>query len=242
MWASTACEFINGYDPTRRLEVILRRDVNSGAEVALDALYRTALESIGHWDDEDFISDFRDIMGIILVARQPLSTTAIDALLELSNSRPSMHFISLLGCVLQQSSTIRVLHPSFADFLMDEDRCKWDIWFFNRSIHHQCLAFRCFDRMGSVLKQNMCNMTLGDDLADESLSEDISYSCLFWIDHITAIEEDFAPVMDRLHSFLYQHCLHWFEAMSILKKSRNTIPLLDQLLDWISVSHSNSPL
>jgi len=236
VWASTAWEFINGHDPRRRLDVILKGEVAPGAEAALDTLYKTALQSICLWDDEDFIADFRDILGIILIARQPLSTAAVDILLKLPEDRPSMHTISLLRCVLQQEPYIRVLHPSFADFLMTPQRCDREIWFFDRPMLDRSLAFRCLDRLDAVLERNMCNMTLSVDRADESLSEDVSYSCLFWIDHICVIEDNLEPVIDRLRGFLYRHLLHWFEAMSILKRSRETISLVERLLNWLSVS------
>jgi len=190
VWAFTASEFINGHDPRRRLNIILMGEAMSGAEAALDTLYKTALQSICLWDDEDFIADFRDILGIILIARQPLSTAAVDILLKLPEDRPSMHTISLLRCVLQQEPYIRVLHPSFADFLMTPQRCDREIWFFDRPMLDRSLAFRCLDRLDAVLERNMCNMTLSVDRADESLSEDVSYSCLFWIDHICVIEDN----------------------------------------------------
>jgi hypothetical protein len=235
VWASTACEFINGHDPRRRLDVIMREEVASGAEFALDALYTTALKSVGSWEDEDFVVDFRRIMGIILMARQPLSSASIDALLNLHKDRPSMHTISRLGCVLQQSPTVRLLHPSFADFLTTKTRCEREAWFFDQSTYHMCLAFRCLDRMDTVLERNMCNMTLSVDLTNECLPEDVSYACLFWIDHICVIKEDLTQVVDRLCGFLYRHLLHWFEAMSILKRSRDTISLVDRLMHWLSV-------
>ena len=240
VWASTAWEFINGHDPRRRLDVILREDIASDAEAALDVLYKTALESIGFWDDEDFISDFRAILGVILVARVPLSSASIDAFLRLPKDRPSMYTISLLGCVLQQNPCVRILHPSFADFLMTPQRCKWDTWFFDRATYHRRLAFHCLDCMDAVLKQNMCGMTLSADRTNENLSEHVSYSCLFWIDHISVIEDNLVPVIDRLRGFLCQHLLHWFEAMSIMKRSRDTISLVSCLMNWVSVSQLDS--
>jgi hypothetical protein len=236
VWASTACEFINGYDPTERLEVILRAEATSGAQAALDAMYRTALESIGRWDDETFISDFRSLMGIILVTRQPLSSTVIDVFLHLPENRPSMHVISLLGCVLQQSPRVRVLHPSFADFLVDKERCGRDIWLFNRHIYHRRLAFCCLEQMDGILKRNMCNMTFNGTLTKDKLSEVASYSCLFWIDHICAVTDDIGPVLDQMYGFLLQHLLHWFEAMSILDRARDTISQLNKLYVWMTVS------
>ena len=239
IWASTVCEFINGYDPTERLEVILRAEVTSGAQAALDALYRTALVSIGHWDDKSFISDFRNVMGMILVTRQPLCSTVIDTLLQLPKNRPSVHVISLLGCVLQQGPTVRVLHPSFTDFLMDEERCGRDIWFFNPSIYHQQLAFCCLDRMDATLTQNMCNIILDDWVKKErSMLPDASYACLFWIDHICTSTNDITTILDHVYRFLHQHLLHWFEAMSILNRAKDTISLLNKLFAWAKVSLS----
>jgi hypothetical protein len=107
----------------------------------IDALYETAFEYIGLWDDEDFVSDFRAILGIIPVAREPLSSSAVDVLLLLPEHRPSMHIISLLRCVLQQNRTVHVLHPSFADFLMTQERCGRDIWSFDRLRITEILLF-----------------------------------------------------------------------------------------------------
>lgn len=144
-WASTAAKFINGHAPTRCLEIILKGDVAPSAEVALDALYTAALETVGRWDDEDFVADFRNIMGVILVARQPLSSASIDMLLN--KHKLCMHTLSHLSCLLQRNPSVCVLHPSFADFLMTVRRCRLDVWFFDRSTHHRILALRCLDRM-----------------------------------------------------------------------------------------------
>jgi hypothetical protein len=52
-------------------------------------------------------------MGTVLVARNPLSISAIGI--------PSANTIALFGCVLIQHPTVRVLHPSFADFITQID-------------------------------------------------------------------------------------------------------------------------
>jgi hypothetical protein len=70
----------------------------------------------------------------------------------------------------------------------------------------------------------------------DTLSEDVLYSCLYWIDHVCAVLTSANNVWNRVQSFLALHLLHWFEAMSILKRSRDTIKLLQDLVDWIEVS------
>ena len=118
VWASTAKEFIRRADyPANRFKTLLQDGPTSGAKTALDALYQTALEDAGKWDDDEFVEDYRAIMGTVLVARNPLSISAIDLLLGI----PSANTIALFGCVLIQHPTVRVLHPSFADFITQID-------------------------------------------------------------------------------------------------------------------------
>ena len=82
---------------------------------------------------------------------------------------------------------------------------------------------------------NMCNLTLSPASVNEVFSEAVSYACVSWIDHICAITECANLVEDILEQFLFQDLIHWLEAMSILKKSRMTIILLQRLPEWLHV-------
>lgn len=188
------------------------------------------------WDDEDFVADFRTVIGMVLVLQDPLSSTAIDNLLGTSEGRPSIDIITQLACVVSLSPRIRVVHPSFVDFLLTLSRCGRDIWFFEKGSHNRTVAIRCMHHLDRALRRNMCNLTLSVDLADEHLPEDMTYACIFWVDHVCTIKEDVLPIMENLETFLGRHLLHWFEAMSILRKSREAIKLLDNLTDWVTVS------
>ena len=240
-WAATACRFINGHDPHKRLNIILGGNTSARAESALDSLYQMALESAGPWDDEDFVADFRAIMGMVLVLRNPLSSAAIDNLLGSLDGRSSIDTILQLACVVSAKPSVRVIHPSFADCLLTRSRCGREVWFFRKSIPNHTLALHCLRRLHQVLRQNVCNLTPSANPVDEALPEDIAYACMFWVDHLCAVNEEVASVIDTLDAFLHSHPLHWFEAMSILQKSRATISLLHNLLVWITVSFSASP-
>jgi hypothetical protein len=63
IWASTALQFIDGYDPRDCLETILKGKTVLQAQSALDALYETALGSADVWDDTDFVADFHARIG-----------------------------------------------------------------------------------------------------------------------------------------------------------------------------------
>lgn len=236
VWAFIALKFIQSHSPQKNLDIILRRQVAPSAEGALDTLYRTALENSGHWDDEDFVKDFRAAMGAILVAREPLTVTAIDNILNSQEERAPSHAIMSLSCVLQTRPLVRVLHPSFSEFLLDKKRCKREEWHFVASAHHRSLALQCLDRMDVKLKQNVCDLTISKPWNDDALTKDLSYSCRFWVDHICVIKEDYPQLVNRLHDVLTRHLLHWLEAMSILRRSRGVSSSLDRLSRWLSVS------
>jgi WD40 repeat protein len=70
-----------------------------------------------------------------------------------------------------------------------------------------------------------------------TLPEDVAYACLFWVKHICLVKTDIVQsVMEVLDKFVHRYLLHWFEAMSLLGRSKDTSTLLDDLSDWITVS------
>jgi hypothetical protein len=237
IWASTASDFIDAHNPDKRLKLLLQGDLSSGSQRALDMLYKTALECAGDWDDEDFVADFRSTVGIILVARIPLSDSAIDKLLCGLGVQPSIAIISRFRCIFQLHPVVRVLHPSFFDFLSTRSRCDRDTWVFEPGPYHRILGKQCLDWLEGELKGNMCDLTLSANLTDEHLSEHVSYACMFWTDHICLMDECNPSIIDQVDGFLHRHLLHWFEAMSILKQSRGIREMLGRLLDWIMVCY-----
>jgi hypothetical protein len=144
--------------------------------------------------------------------------------------RPSIHTLIFFQPVLQQSPTVRFLHPSFVDFLVTKERCVQDVWFFDRSTHHQRIALRCLDRMDIAMQEN-----IGEDVP-----EDVAYACIFWIEHVCSTKHDCHSVIERINTFLFHHLLHWFEVVSYLSRFRDIPTSLNLLLDWITVSQPTS--
>ena len=197
-----------------------------------------ALEDACAWDDVEFVQHFCNVLEIILVLQKPLATSTLDRLIGLPEGRESSLAMSTLGYVIAENPTVHLLHPSFADFLVSCTRCGWDMWHFNPATCHQHLALKCLDRlMNNGLKRNICNLRLSVALKDEKVPDDIAYACVFCIKHTCFINE--APlVIGYLETFLTKHLLHWFEVMSILGRSRETIMLLDSFHVWMTVSFS----
>ena len=239
VWASTACRFIDAHSPQKRLDILLRGDVNAKPELALDALYKTALEATGVLDDKELCSDFRAIMGIILVAMEPISHMTIDALFPLDS--PSLYTIQKLGCVLRWSETdptepVRLLHPSFADFLMNRRRCNLEALHVAAAVHCENIAIGCIRHLDGVLKKNISNLVLSTTPVDVTCFPAVTaYASVHWVDHVCSITAAPDNLPDLLEQFLFRHFLHWVEVMSLLKKPRLTITLMKRLLDWLRV-------
>jgi hypothetical protein len=240
VWASTVAKFIDSFDPASRLAVILREETASGAQSALDELYKTALENACAWDDVDFVQHFRIVLEVILVLQNPLPIMTLDRLIGLREGQGSSLSVLALACVIAHSPTVHLLHPSFADFLFSRMRCGRDTWHFNAATCHHHLTLKCLDLLSNGgLKRNLCNLTLSVFPKGDIIPDDVAYACMFWVNHICSIDlnEDLPSIVMHLDRFLKMHLLHWFEAMSILGKSRDPITLLDRLYVWISVSH-----
>jgi energy-coupling factor transporter ATP-binding protein EcfA2 len=237
IWASTACLYIDSHDPRLRLdELIIPSSSHASPFISfanLDRLYHTGLSSAGIWADHAFCSDSRDILGMVLCARIPLSCDAIDALLTLP--RPCLQSISRLRCFLRGGETepIRILHPSFHDYLIG--RCNGEPWFINIEQHNESLAFRCMELLKCNLRENICGLTLPHPVEDETLSEALSYACKFWVEHVCHISCITDTIGEQILQFLNVHLLHWIEAMSLIRSHGRTIRLLEELLDWLRV-------
>ena len=237
IWASTVVKFIDQFNPAKCLCIILQGAAAPGAQSALDILYTTALEEAYSWVDIEFIESFRTVLEAILVLQNPLATSTLDQLIGLPEDVSSTKIVSPLACLIANDPTLHLLHPSFADFLFSRERCGKDIWYFDTATCHRQFTLKCLSRLSNGgLKRNMFNLTLSAAPEDKKVPSDIAYACMFWITHICSTSNDDLSLVGDLELFLKTHLLHWFEVMSILGKSRETVVLLGNLHRWITVS------
>ena len=110
-----------------------------------------------------------------------------------------------------------------------------------RTFHSELLLFergelRYLLRMNADLKRNFSNMSISAPPPDTNiLPGELIYVCQSWVDYICAMAEDSSLVMDALDIFLRTHLLHWFEAMSVIKKARDILPMLERAAGWLTV-------
>ncbi len=101
----------------------------------------------------------------------------------------SLH--SVLDVPEYQDSPIRLLHPSFRDFLLDEQRCLDDQFRINEKKAHSDLVKCCLQLISTSLNSDICGLYMPGALASEVESNtakhcfpvDIQYTCRYWVDH-----------------------------------------------------------
>ncbi|KAI9779259.1 MAG: hypothetical protein M1839_007511 [Geoglossum umbratile] len=242
IYAATVCRFIRDpdWDPERRLCLVLNdsavaKDDTTGQSptVELDEMYTKVLNHsvMGNCPEQskpEFIKRFKQIVGPIVILFDSLSTTTLDKLLDVPNwktdSKILLRLNSLLDVPENQDSPIRLLHPSFRDFLLDKKRCSDSRFWVDKEEMHKNLAERCLWLLSKSLRRNICNLhtpgTLTCELekrtVEQHLPAPIQYACRYWVDHLQLGKNGLCNDNGPVHMFLQTHFLHWLEALSLI--------------------------
>ena len=189
---------------------------------------------------------FNEVVGSIIVLFDPLSVIDLSELLDIQQE--DIHDLlsdlhSVLNVPKDRERVVRLLHPSFRDFLLDDQRC-WDRQFWvNKKEAHKLLAQSCLQLMSKRLKMDFCGLSTPDTLAEEvptakvkeCLPGSLQYACLYWVQHL---QKSKACLQDsnQVHEFLQRHLLHWLEALSLMRKSSEGIRMIKALQSLPTVS------
>ncbi|KZT33669.1 WD40 repeat-like protein [Sistotremastrum suecicum HHB10207 ss-3] len=255
IWASTALETIkDSWDPHAELLSLIRESaVNRGAQETLHDLYRRTVNKFGQWDDPNFARAFRTAVGAIIVLRDPLSPDAIDNLIgdELGAHRPD-HVFSVMGSVLRiVGGTVRLLHPSFSDFLTDGSRCHDERQLILPRVHHYTIAQRCVGLMTEKLKRNIADLpdttVMNSEIADleglirKKIPRELQYACEYWVDHIVNSDGDSGVLSKIALEFLSSHALEWIEVLSLTQSTKDLSNTLENLRAWAQEQSDGEP-
>ncbi len=257
IFAATACRYIGDKrdNPRKRLETFLQYKRENQISW-LDKTYLPILNQL--FDDEDELdkdrrtSEFREVVGSIVVLESPLSIASLAHLLNIPKEDISCR-LDLLHSVLNiptnEDMPVRILHLSFRDFLVDiQKRGKSHFWIDEKETHKR-LAGKCLDLLSSPegLKQNMCNLTspgalkseVDDQIIGSAVSPEVQYACRYWVHHL---EQSGGHIMDGdlVEAFLKKYFLYWLEAMSLIGMAPECILIINRLQSLTDVRHFNS--
>lgn len=254
IWAATACRFIkDGRRLARkRLALILNRDsIVKGPEKKLDEIYTTILvKSIsGDYDDQDkeeLLELFREIVGSIVILFDPLPTAALARLLgkpkeEVDQTINDLY--SVLEVPQNQGSPVRLVHPSFHDFLLSKERCiNAQLWVDECKTHRRVFV-SCIELMSKALKQDLCNLghpgaraaEVDEKRINEYLPRELRYACCYWVEHLRRSSVDLAGE-GRVYAFFREHLLHWLETLGLMQAASEGVRMMTILQSLVTVS------
>jgi hypothetical protein len=257
IFAATVCRFIEDQawaDPEAQLIKVLEyqsRTQDSDLD-KLDATYLPILNNLIHGrsdsEKDHLVEEFRDVIGSIVLLAEPLSTSSLARLLDITRPAIDRRLSSLHSILRVPSSTespVRIFHLSFRDFLIDPARRTLNPFHIDARRTHERIASRCIQFMDSsgCLKKDICNLKMpgtpranwNTQIVDKFMPPDIRYACLYWVHHF---EQSKCQIVDgdQVHLFLTHHFLHWIEALTIIGKLSESIGMMKTLQRCLQVS------
>jgi len=242
--------------PKRQLDRLLGSPESSAfegetkftANLTLDLLYTSIIqEAFGDGYSRDD-AKVRSVLGAVILAANPLSPSAIAALLgfdveEVSPILSSVH--SLLTLQEDDNHPVRPFHKSFPDFIVDPTRCVNTRFCVCPPDQHAELLVGCLGLMDRILEPNMCKLPDGilnsevDDLKERTkqyIHQPLEYACRSWHKHLV----DTTPthrleITSALHRFLEGKFIFWLEVLSILGTAREAVNALEVAARWLDV-------
>lgn len=169
IFAVTACRFINdtNWDPEERLFEVLQNQAGGGATGELDEIYMQVLRhylTMGQrkGDIARLCTRFQGIVGAIVVLFDELSVAEFAQLLAVPVKTPeaclgTLH--SVLNIPKDLEGPIRLLHPSFHDFLLNQERCEDERLWVEEKLVHAKLFLNCMSTLSTKLKRNIYRLS-----------------------------------------------------------------------------------
>ena len=253
IFASTLARFIESehHEPTEQLRLIVNSPNSTIHEgrAGIDLLYTQVLEhAFLDVKDASVFTNFRRVLGAIILAFNPLSKAQIAKLLDINLSLIAAtlrHLHSVLLIPNDDSKEIRIFHKSFPDFLQDRNRCSDSNFSIDPSVHHGDMAVRCLELL-KKLKPNPCDLpdfVMNQDvtnlpgLLEDKVGNAARYACGYWALHVKSspTTDDFAiRLIDSANEFFKNNAVPWIEVMSLENRLDSVIHNIRNLFDWLA--------
>jgi len=235
-------------NPKTQLDRILQSPESSvregktrvNANTTLDLLYTSILQEAFGDDDPEDDPKIRSVLGAVILAANPLSTSAIATLLgfDIEDVFPLLSSVhSLLTLQEDADLPVRSFHRSFPDFITDPMRCVNQRFHVSPPDHHSELLICCLGLMNQGLEKNMCKLPDAvtnsevEDLQERTeryIDQGLRYACKSWHKHlISTVPPQIPKVKSALHRFLERKFLFWLEVLSVLGAAREAVDALD---------------
>ncbi|PCD20318.1 hypothetical protein AU210_016185 [Fusarium oxysporum f. sp. radicis-cucumerinum] len=249
IFAATLCRFVNDSclgSPDELLQSVLHV-TGTGQASKLDMTYSPVLtqQVIGRSGRErcDIVESFRLIVGTIVTLASPLSMRALALLLDVHVNKVTTR-LRVLHSVLEVpeslDSTVRLLHLSFRDYLIDSENKETVEFWVDERLTHRKLAKHCLRVMRSALREDICGLsfpgirrsTVDGSQLEESIPPQLQYAGMYWVHHHVSSNHE-PNDSQEVYEFLATHFLHWVEALSLMGRAKECLDSLRSLARWL---------
>ncbi|KAH8753652.1 hypothetical protein F5883DRAFT_191999 [Diaporthe sp. PMI_573] len=246
IYAATLCRFV--YDekrprnPKAQLKLWLKECEDNKSQ--LHQIYDPILSQVFLGNDEAESCQQLQFLGALVLLATPLSAASLACLLGIDMDDvnwwlPELH--AVFDIPAETHGPIRMLHKSFSDFLLSPINSAVSNYQVDATETHAMLATKCIQRMQGGLKQDICDIRkLGasrDDIdqkdIDGNIPADLRYACLYWGYHL---QRSGRAIHNNVVAFLYEHFLHWVEALSLLGRLSDGALALRKLREMIETN------
>ncbi|KAF2468375.1 uncharacterized protein BDR25DRAFT_373473, partial [Lindgomyces ingoldianus] len=187
----------------------------------------------------------RNVLGSIAVLSSPLSALSLSRLLNTPIEDIDQTLEDLYAILYIPKDHTRPLglhHPSFRDFLLNNERCSDPNFLVDKKQAHRTLFNRCTQLMHTCLKRDICGVgaagvfvtDISNSLVEQCIPPELQYACLYWVEHLrqgdVQLHDD-----EQVHQFLQKHFLHWLEALSLMRKTSESILAINLLESTVIV-------
>jgi hypothetical protein len=250
IYAATVVKWVSDpkAQPLLRLQQVLEQDVDEVAfqHRMLDGMYTQILEQAAETSGNPKPHEraLGKILSAIVLLQEPVHPTALAVLVD-EDKRASV-ILPLLSAVLlvDEEAPVRLFHPSFPDFITNEERCRDGRFLVTRPEGHLQLATRCLEIMNNGLRQDICDIQdpslSNSEVADleerlaRAVPSELRYACQYWHIHLQYADVfSGSGLLAVLATFCTRHLLHWVELLSLMNKLPNVQLELESLLTYL---------
>ena len=253
VYAAATVGFISHYrrNPRKQLELLLHsQKIGDHEGKTLDSLYTSILQEAFSDDKPEDDAKTRSVLGAIILAMNPLSSSSIATLLgsDPEDIPPLLSSVNSLLILPEDSNhPVQPFHKSFPDFITDPTRCTNQRFHISPPDHHTQLLICCLNLMNQTLEKNMCKLpdaVANSDISDlkerseQYIGPALRYACVSWHMHLMGAHTILAQVPTivlTLHQFLEKKFLFWLEVLSVSSAARNAVDALQAAMDWLEV-------
>ncbi|KAK4163948.1 hypothetical protein QBC43DRAFT_55204 [Cladorrhinum sp. PSN259] len=220
-----------------------------------------------------FFTSMKRMLGFIVTFFEPVPVSSLVKFLSEWVEKPDVDdMLRQLHAVIsvpeEEGASLRVLHLSFRDFLLSEDRAGKSFfavpaeksipaeklaWWIEESLMHRAVFERCLGIMSQELRQDICDLVLPGLIVSHldpkqvqsRISPTLQYACCYWARHMEQLSHEQIPKVGlrdggKVDEFLRQKLLFWLEAMCLLRKSSTAVHVVIQLSTLVKVCPSKS--